>query len=103
MVCHIGECLDFGLKQFQLLLPEFDQYQLTLDPTMLTPADKPMMKARNRQLEFVSDVDWSGKRVAVLLVPPGFTLKIFDRYFDLQAVAASSGTVYPVSADRVRR
>lgn len=80
VVCHAGEYLYFGLKQFQLLLPEFDQYQLLLDPTMLTPPGQPMMAARDGKLRFVGGPDWTGKSTVVLIVPPNLSAEIFDRY-----------------------
>jgi hypothetical protein len=82
VVCHAGEYLHFGLRQFQLILPEFDQYQLQLDPTMLTPPGQPMMRVHNGQLEFAHGIDWAGKPVAVLVVPPDLTEKIFDPFFN---------------------
>lgn len=84
IVCHAGEYLQFGLKQFQLLLPEFEQIQLSPVPTMLTPPGQPFMGAHNGRLRFVNGVDWTGKQSAVLIVPPNLTLKIFEPYLDFQ-------------------
>ena len=106
VVCHAGEYLHFGLKQFQLLLPEFDQYQLTPDPTMLTPAGQPLMAARDGRLRFVSAGDWTGKRTTVLIVPPDLTLKVFERLADIhtaQPVPGAHGLVYVMEAGRMRR
>ena len=101
VVCHAGEYLHFGLKQLQLVLPEFNQYQLQLDPTMLTPPDKPMMAASGGRLHFVSGVDWTGKHNVLLIVPPGLSLEIFERYFDIhnvQALPGAKGMVYRLPA-----
>jgi len=97
VVCHAAEYLHFGLKQFQLLLPEFDQYQLQLDSLMLTPPGKPMMAVRDGKLQFVSGVGWDGKRSGLLIVPPGYSPKIFEAYLvvhDAQPLADAQGLVY---------
>jgi hypothetical protein len=100
VVCHAGEYLHFGLKQFQLLLPEFDQYQLQLDPTMLTPPGQPMMAARDGKLRFVSGVDWTGKRMVVLIVPPDRGPDVFAAYLDV-STARDRGVFYVIEVDRV--
>lgn len=97
VVCHAAEYLHFGLKQFQLLLPEYDQYQLQLDSTMLTPPGKPMMAVRDGKLRFVSGVEWDGKRTGLLIVPPGLSPEIFEPYLvvrDARPLAAAQGLVY---------
>ncbi len=104
-VCHATD-LYFGLRQFQMLLPEFDQYQLPLDAAMLTPPGKPMLAVRGGQLDFVGPGAWSGKRFALLLVPPGRGLKIFEPYADLRTarpMTDDTGTVYALDADWVHR
>jgi hypothetical protein len=100
IVCHAAEFLNFGLKQFQLLLPEFEQYQLQLDTTMLTPPGKPMMAVRDGKLQFVGGVDWESKRQVLLIVPPGLSLAVFQPYRDVHAaqpLAGANGMVYMLS------
>ena len=94
IVCHAGEYLNFGLRQFQVVLPEYRQYQLTRDPTMLTPPDKPLMSVRNGRLEFVGRVDWTD--TVMLVVPPGASLKIFEPHLDVRAAERLSETVYRI-------
>jgi hypothetical protein len=94
-ICHATD-LYFGLRQFQLLLPEFDQYQLPLDPAMLTPAGHPMMSVRGGKLVFAKPDDWADKPRAVLVLPPGRSLEIFAPYLDIHKVKVvphTSGTV----------
>jgi hypothetical protein len=101
VICHATD-LYFGLRQFQLLLPEFDQYQLPPDPTMLTPRDKPLIAVRQGKLTFVAPGDWDGKRRSLLLVPPGRTLGLFMSYLDVSKAERVSETIYRIqSAKRV--
>lgn len=91
IILHAGEYLNFGFKQFQFLLPEFDQYQLRLDSVMLTPAGKPMMAAHSGRLQFVSGVDWTGRRFAILIVPSDRGLNIFEPYLDVSGAQSLPG------------
>ena len=101
IICHAPD-LYFGLRQFQMLLPEFDQYQLPFDPAMLTPPGKPMLAVRGGKLEFVAPGAWSDKRYALLLVPPGRDLKIFEPFADVRG-AVTNGMVYVIEAHRLKR
>jgi hypothetical protein len=104
-VCHATD-LYFGLRQFQILLPEFDQYQLPLDPTMITPPGRPMLAIRCGQLEFVARGAWSGKRFALLLVPPGMSLSMFQPYLDVshaEAVPESAGMLFVLRSESTRQ
>jgi hypothetical protein len=97
VVCHaMAAHYLFGLRHFQLHLPEFDHYQMQLDPSAIRWSDKPMLCARGGRTVYVSGVDWSGKRVAVLVVPPGMQLNAFKPYFDL-----SRAEEVPRSASRL--
>lgn len=86
VVCHADESYLYGLKHFQLYLPEYDHYQLVIDPTVPHPAGKPMWRCRNGLLESVGGLDLGGKGGIVLLVPPEENLKIFKPYFHLERV-----------------
>jgi hypothetical protein len=102
IVCHAQEYVSFGLRQFELYLPEFDQIQWALDSTMITPPGKPMMSVKNGRLEFVSGIERDSKRLALLIVPRGLKPDIFQPYFDTtraQEVAGSAGMVYAVPLD----
>jgi hypothetical protein len=103
VVCHLGEYLKFGLRHFQLYLPEFDECEMDPDPSMLTPPGKPLMSVHDGHLGFASDIDREGKRVAVLVVRPQFGVKIFRGQFDLtnaKEIAGSEGTLYEVPLAR---
>lgn len=102
VVCH-AEYFTFGFRHFQVHLPEFDHYQMWRDPTMVSPPDKPMWRVRSGRLESASGFETAGKQTLLLVVPPGWTVKIFGRYFDLnraRSIAGSEGTLYTLSGDR---
>jgi hypothetical protein len=93
IVCHAGEYLHFGLKQFQLLLPDFEQIQLRPDPTMLTPPGKPLMAVRAGRLVFVSRDELPDRKAVVLIVPPDLTLKVFG-LTEAQPLPGAGGTAF---------
>jgi hypothetical protein len=94
---HGAEDIHFGLRQFQLWLPEFEQFQMAYDPVMLSPKDRPVLAVSGGQLVFARRQDVPRDRMEVLLVPPGKSVEIFSSYFDLTAATAVDGwpnTVY---------
>jgi hypothetical protein len=91
-VCHARGYVVFGLRLFQLYLPEFDHYQLTYDPAMIHPAERPLMSARAGKLEFVKDVDFAGKRLLLLIVPETDQLNMYAIFFPLEEVHEVPGT-----------
>jgi hypothetical protein len=104
-ICHAREYLPLGLRHLQLYLPEFEQYQLTIDPAMLSPADRPMMSIRGGQLDFVRGLELTGKRVLALIVPRGTSLEDYAQYFDVQRakpLPESEGSVYTIGAEAAR-
>jgi hypothetical protein len=105
LVCHAYENLSLGLRNLQLYLPEFEQYQLRLDPVMLSPPDKPMISVSGGQLVFVHGPELTGKRVLALIVPPGTSLDDYTRYVDTRGaklLPESGGTVYEVPVEAMR-
>jgi 4-amino-4-deoxy-L-arabinose transferase-like glycosyltransferase len=105
VVCHLYGDLFFGLRHFQLYLPEFDQYRLTHDLAMVTPPSKPVLNVRDGKLQFVGGIDWRGKQIVLLVVPPGLGLRSFDPYFDVSAatlVEGSDGIVYELRVEHRR-
>jgi dolichyl-phosphate-mannose-protein mannosyltransferase len=97
VICHATEYMSFGMRQFQLHLPEFDQHLLLWDKLMVAPSGKPMLAVRDGQLGFVAGLDTDGKRTIILIVPPGTQLSEFGPYCDVaQAtlVPDSDGTIY---------
>jgi len=106
VVCLMYGDLFFGLRHLQLYLPEFDQYRLTPDLAMATPRDKPLLCVRRGQLQFVSGIDWIGKKTVLLIVPPGSRLQDFNSDFDIGAAKMTrggSGIVYELNAEFRRR
>ena len=105
VVCHAREYLPLGLRHLQLYLSDFEQYQLTLDPVMLSPADRPMMSIRGGRLDFVRGPDLAGKRVVALVVPQGTSLEDYTPYFDLSGAKPlpdSGGSVYTIPVEALR-
>ena len=84
VVAHAAEYLHFGLRQFQLHAPEFDQLQFAADETMLHPPGQPLMAVRGGRLGFVSGLEAFGKTNLVLLVPPDKAVDVFAPYVDVR-------------------
>jgi len=99
IICEAHEYLPLGLKHLQLYLPEFEQYQLAIDPVMPFPTDKPMMRIRGGHLGFAGRIDLTGKRVLALVVPRGTSLEDYASHVDLsdaELLPNSDGSVYTV-------
>ena len=97
MICHALEYLPFGMRQFQLHLPEFDQYLMARDKVMVTPSGRRMLSIREGQLRFVAGLDTDEKRTIILIVPPGRQLNEFGPYCDVERAILlpdSDGIVY---------
>jgi hypothetical protein len=97
VICHAVENLPFGMRQFQLHLPEFDQYLLLWDKVMVAPSGRRMLSIREGQLRFVAGLDTDGKRTIILIVPPGRQLNEFGPYGDVDRAILlpdSDGIVY---------
>jgi hypothetical protein len=97
LVCHADEDMYFGLRFFQLYLPEFEQCQLMPDPTIAAPEDKPLLGVKGGKLIHVSTVEALAKPVWLLVVPPSRTVDIFAPYLDVagaEPVAATDGMLY---------
>jgi hypothetical protein len=105
VICHAREYLPLGLRHLQLYLPEYQQYQMALDPAMLSPADKPMMATRDGRLAFVRGVDLAGMRTLALIVPRGTSLDDYASYFDIQKakpLPGSETSVYTLPVELTR-
>ncbi len=82
VICHaLAAHYSFGLRIFQLHLPEFRQYQLAPDPTIPSPPGKPLWCVQGEHLSFVSGLDTENHRQVLLVVPPGMDVNIYARYF----------------------
>jgi hypothetical protein len=85
------------MRQFQLHLPEFDQYLMARDKVMVTPSGRRMLSIREGQLRFVAGLDTDEKRTIILIVPPGRQLNEFGPYCDVERAILlpdSDGIVY---------
>jgi hypothetical protein len=99
VVCHLHGDLLFGLRLFQWVTPEFEHVRL--DPDLAMSRPKSLMSVCGERTKFIPAVDWRGKDVALLVVPPGQTLSMFEKYFDLSnavEVTGSDGLVFRVPA-----
>ncbi len=83
VVCLSAEYYLWGLRHFQLYLPEYDQYQFAVDGTTPHPPGKRMWLVRDGRLEFVDRLDLAGKEGLVLVVPPGERMDIFTPYLSV--------------------
>ena len=102
LILHSAEYLPFGMRHFQLYLPEFRQVQLYVDATMITPAGRPMMAVNGGELEFVGQVDAKGVSNVVLIVPPGETMDVFAPFLHTDVaspVNGGRGLVYEIPLD----
>ena len=104
---HSEEYLLFGLRHFQYALPEFDEYQMAPDGTVILPPGQEMWSVQAGRLEFVNrrHVNLTGKHTLLLVVPPGESIEIFAPYLSVayaRAVAGSGGTLFEYDAERTR-
>ncbi len=103
-LCNNGESFYLGMREFQIYLPEFEQYEMAVDPTMLTPPGKPRMRVRQGRLEFTSGIGSNAPPIAVLVVPPGGNVSMFRHYLDIgqaREIMGSSGMLYTVPLDGI--
>jgi 4-amino-4-deoxy-L-arabinose transferase-like glycosyltransferase len=96
---HAVENIHFGLRHFQLYLPEFRQYQLAYDPVLAPPKSHPLLSVVNGKLAFADRESAALSRTAVLLVPPDSTLAVFKPYLDISHAepVGDATTVYVLS------
>lgn len=102
LICHARGYITFGMRHFQLYAPEYDEFDIEMDSAMLSPIDRPMISAHKGRLEFVARMDLTGKRIVLLVVPPGQDINRFARAFYLNRVkpiTASDGILYSLEAD----
>jgi hypothetical protein len=103
IIGHAEEFYLYGIKIFQLHLPEYEQYQMAVDSTVLAPPGKRMWRVREGQLDFVEKPDLKGRKGILLLVPPAETIEIFAPYLSARsmkaAVKAGSGLYFVPRAD----
>jgi hypothetical protein len=103
-ICHAEEFYLYGIRIFQLHLPEYEQYQMAADSTVLAPPNKRIWHVRHGQLEFVDKLDLKGKKGIVLLVPPDEKLEIFSQYLSASSMKAAIGEgngLYFILSDNV--
>jgi hypothetical protein len=91
VIGHAQEFYLYGIRIFQLHLPEYEQYQMATDSTVFTPPDKRMWRVRDGRLDFVEKPDLKGKKGMLLLVPPAEKVEIFAPYLSAKSMKAAIG------------
>jgi hypothetical protein len=102
LICHARGYITFGMRHFQLYAPEYDEFDIETDLAMVSPVDRPMISAHKGRLEFVAGMNLTGKRIVVLVAPPGQDINRFAKAFDLSRVKpiiASDGILYSWEVD----
>lgn len=89
VIGHAEEFYLYGIRIFQLHLPEYEQYQMAADSTVLTPSGKRMWRVQDGRLDFVEKPDLKGKRGILLLVPPAEGVEIFTPYLSAKSMQAA--------------
>ena len=105
VMCHSHEYLLFGLRHFQLYLPEYEQYQFVVDGTIPHPPGKRMWLVRDGHLEFIDRLNVGGKKGIVLVVPPGEKVDIFAPYLSLasaKVLPQAENDLYFIPAEAVK-
>jgi len=99
MICHAYEFFVWGFRQFQYHLPQHANLLLSPDPSLPAPNGSRLWLGLERQTRFVSAPAFDSYRTLLLVVPTGFDLSLFSRYFDTQEaqrVVGLDGTMYAV-------
>jgi len=91
MLFHAREFYHYGLRHFQLYLPEFDQYQAAPDRALISPPDKPMLAVHDGRLSFVNPKDLPRDRAIVVLVPAGESIRLFATLMDVSNAVPLNG------------
>jgi hypothetical protein len=89
VIGHAKEFYMYGIRIFQLHLPEYEQYQMATDPTVLAPPGKRMWRVRDGRLDFVEKLDLKGKKGILLLVPPAERIEVFAPYLSAKSMKAA--------------
>jgi len=90
ILLHQDGDLFFGLRHFQMHLPEFANYRIDPDEAMIAPPGKPLLRTLAGRMEFVAAVPADGWRVALHVVPPGREATAING----QEVAGSDGRLF---------
>lgn len=89
-IFHAEEFYLYGIRIFQLQLPEYEQYQMATDSTVLAPSGKRMWRVRDGRLDFVEKPDVEGKKGILLLVPPAEKVGVFAPYLSTKSMKAAA-------------
>ncbi len=90
VVCYAEEDYLWGIRHFQIYLPEYDQYQLVIDTTVPHPKGMAMWHVRDGRLGFVDKPDLQDKQGVILSVPPGERVEVFAPYLSMASLKALS-------------
>ncbi len=94
VICHRGQFFFWSFRQFQYHLPEYRSVLLQFDESLPGERGHKFWVGHHRRLQFVESVP-AGR--ALLVVPPGESVAMFGRYFDVSqahAVQGTAGRVY---------
>jgi hypothetical protein len=91
VICHAEEFYLYGIRIFQLYLPEYEQYQMAKDSTILAPTGETMWHVQGGRLDFVEKLNLNGKKGILLLVPPSEKIEIFAPYLSGGSIKAAIG------------
>jgi len=97
IILHAREYFLFGMRHFQLYLPEFTHYQLAPDRALVTPPGRPLLSVQEGQLRFVARLPPLEDYTVLLVVPPDRQLREYDGFLDWHGaveVPGSDGTLY---------
>ena len=101
VICHGCEHLYWGFRQFQYHLPEYRNLLLAPDASLAGEASTLFWLSQNGRTLFVDSTAILSNKVALLVVPPGMTVAIFARQFDVtgtEPVSDSGGMLYTLPA-----
>jgi hypothetical protein len=104
VVYHAASWLPLGFRHFAYYLPEFDQYQLAEDRAIGKPPDRFTLRARQGTITLVRKAEAFDPRRALLVIPPGQSIRIYEPYCDVaeaREVSGSGGQVYELPGGKL--
>jgi len=83
VLCHGDQFYYWGLRHFQIHLPEYENWLVVRDPTLASPFDSKYWRVRGLNSDFVERLPSSTGKSLVLVVPPDVKGTPFSNQFDL--------------------
>jgi hypothetical protein len=97
IIYHCNQFFYWGFRQFEYHLPEYRNVLLTPDSSLSGGLERKLWVGERRETTFVNSTDNLPERIALLVVPPGESVQLFQQYFDLsktKLLAASGMKLY---------